>query len=293
MAEDSSDNSPLILRVRQAIRGPKAIAVTWDDGSRSIICLWDEVDLSPADFDTESVEAEDDGVDVVPKIRVLDDMTGITWPDRNVTVTAARLAELAEAQGKDPLPPAVFSTWRASLGLDVGAAAKHLAVGEADIRAYEAGSRPTPRGIALLCREWVAGEETAYEKDWAWENYIKLRETVDRAYEASKEAGVSKNKALSAAAHILGWIDGKRHSERSIHFLPWLYKRLVTEGLDGPPLTREAAIEKIRKTYGLASWESARKYLARRIGDCKRLHPDDTAFDNVILPCPTVTKKIS
>lgn len=291
MGEDSSDNPPHILNIRQAIRGPKAIAVTWGDGSRSVICLWNEIDLPPSEFDTHSVAAEGDDVAVAPKIRVLDDMTGITWPDHGVFVTAVRLAELAEAQGVDPLPPAVFSTWRASLGLDTEGAAKHLDAKAEDIRGYEAGTLPIPRVVALLCQEWLAGEETAFEKDWAWDNFIRLRENVDRAYEASKEIGVNKNKALSNAAHVLGWIDGKRHSEKSIHFIPWLYFQLL-KGYKGPPLEKVEAVERIRQMYNYPSWEAARKDLARRIKTLKEFYPDDISLEGILPPTWPSTKNI-
>jgi len=286
MAEDSSDNSPLILSVRQAIRGPKAVAVTWADGRVSVVCLWNEIDLPPSAFDTHSVAAEGDDVAVAPKIRVLDDMTGIIWPDRDVTVTAARLAELAAAQDADPLPPAVFSTWRASLGLDVGGAAKHLAVGEADIRAYEAGSRPTPRVIALLCREWLAGEETAYERDWMWSNYIMLREQVDRAYKTfSNPTQPEKdyNKRLSNAAEVLGWKkDSKRHSRLSTIYLPVRYKQLITPGPDGCGLSKWAAVNRLCEEAGLASPEATRKAISRRIQAIKKACPGDTSFDGIL-----------
>ena len=288
MGDDSSDNPPLVRNVRQAIRGPKTVAVTWGDGRRSVVCLWNEVALPPSAFDTHSFAAEGDDGAVAPKIRVLDDMTGITWLEHDVTVTAVRLAELAEAQGVDPLPPAVFSTWRASLGLDVGGAAKHLAVGESDIRGYEAGSRPIPRVIALLCREWLAGEEAAFERDCAWDNYIRLRENVDRGYEAYK-ANKNKNKGLSEAAHILGWIDGKRHSEKSIHFTPWLYLQLL-KGYNGPPLKKVEAVERIRQVYNYPSWEAARKDLARRIKTLKGLYPDATTYEGILPPTWPSTK---
>lgn len=288
MGEDSSNNSPLIRNVRQAIRGPKAVAVTWGDEQVSVVCLWNEVDLPPSEFDTHSVAVEGDDVAVVPKIRVLADMTGITWPDHGVIVTAVRLAELAEAQGVDPLPPAVFSTWKASLGLDTEGAAKHLNAKLEDVSGYEAGTLPIPRMVALLCREWLAGEETAYEKDWAWDNYIRLRENVDRAYEAYK-ANKNKNKGLSEAAHILEWIDGKRHSEKSIHFSPWLYFQLL-KGYNGPPLGKVEAVERIRQVYNYPSWEAARKDLARRIKTLKGRYPDDTTYEGILPPTWPSTK---
>ena len=96
MSEVYSDDSRLLLNVRPAIRGPKALAVTWGDGHRSVICLWNEVDLQSTCFD---------------EPRITDDMTDITFPDRDVTVTADHKASGGRARHSLRDSPPTDSGW--------------------------------------------------------------------------------------------------------------------------------------------------------------------------------------
>jgi len=145
-------SEPRIAEVRPA-DADLSVAVTWRDGSKSVIDLSDPINRLKV------FRPLREG-DLFQRVRVADYGWAIRWT-KDIDYSADSLWRLAREQAGAAMSAREFRAWRARRKLSLSGAAEALGVSRRMVAYYESGERPIPKTVWLATRALEAERETA------------------------------------------------------------------------------------------------------------------------------------